>query len=245
MNWYEEAIQSLYLTEESEGYLLGRGLCDWQIQDNGIGLWDSTKISQPCPDPSFRSLYGPKGEVFHQRVVVPLWGPHGDLLGWEGRNWSIHNEKKLTQFLLPKAEWNPVFVGLTQKAMTKLWEGGNAWVVEGVYDMGAIGRIAPSQDVVLATLRAKVSSRHIDFFQRFLQGKVYLVYDNDATGRRQTNGYTDPVTGKRRWGAIESMSRVGIRCQDVPYKGKDPGEVWESGGLPALQQSFRGVINVK
>ena len=66
-----------------------------------------------------------------------------------------------------------------------------------------------------------------------------MVYDNDETGRRQTVGYVDTVTGKRRWGALDVLRRVGVKARDVPYRGgKDPGEIWEKQGTAGLRRAF-------
>jgi hypothetical protein len=166
------------------------------------------------------------------------------LLGIEARTWGVGETKKLSQILLPEADWNPVFIGLTPSTMGKLWEGCDVWVVEGVFDLGAVEHVAPKKDVVLATLRARVSDRHCAFFRRFLRGRVNMVYDNDETGRRQTLGYIDPSTGKKRWGALDLLGRVGVEARDVPYRGgKDPGEIWERQGTEGLRRAFTQNLN--
>ncbi len=52
-------------------------------------------------------------------------------------------------------------------------------------------------------------------------------------------GYQHPDTGRRVWGVVERLERVGVRCRDVQYRGKDPGDVWEVGGSPGLRRAFR------
>lgn len=245
--WLEEAVASFTLTEEAEGYLLGRGILEPRIQDIGIGVWDPDRLLESATDEVFRDPkkgHGPRGERLRGRLVVPLWGPTGKLLGVEVRAWS--GEKRVTQYLLAEASWNPVFVGLTPAVMAKIWAGGDVWIVEGLFDLGAMEHVVPTRDAVLGTLRARVSEHHATFLQRFCRGRVYLVYDNDSTGRQQTHGYEDPATHRHRWGALDVLSRVGVHAQDVPYRGgKDPGEVWDRGGVDGLRRAFPHITQIE
>ena len=241
-DWLDHALTAFSLTEEAEGYLLGRGISEERIRDLGLVLWDATRITASAPDPAFcdrKSGHGPKGERLQGRLCTPIRGPRGQLLGVEARAWG--GEKRVTQYLLPDANWNPVFIGLTPAVMLKVWNGANVWVGEGLFDMGAMEHVIPETDVALATLRARVSAGHAQFLHRFCSGWVNMVYDNDETGRQQTHGYVDRATNKRRWGAIEILSRVGVRARDIPYRGgKDPGEIWDRGGVEGLRRAFAG-----
>ena len=243
-DWLESALASFSLSEDAEGYLLGRGVTEAKYRDIGIGLWDSGAITTPAPDPAFcarKGGHGARGERLEGRLCTPIRSPRGALLGVEARTYT--GDKRVTQYLLPEASWNPVFIGLTPTTMQKIWDGGDVWVVEGIYDMGALSHIVPSHDVVLATLRAHVSNQHAQFFRRFCRGYVNMVYDNDETGRKQTLGYVDAQTNKRRWGALDVLSRVGVRARDIPYRGgKDPGEIWERRGLTGLRAAFTNFI---
>lgn len=242
--WLEEALATFTLSERAEGYVLGRGIPEPRVRDMGIVVWDSSVIPTPAPDELFRDLrkgMGPKGEKLNGRLCIPLLSPRGVLIGFETRVWD--GEKKLSQYLLPGASWNPVLIGLTPAAMKRVWAGGNVWLAEGVFDMGALEHVVPATDAVFATLRARVSERHVRFLRRFCKGTVNVVYDNDETGRKQVEGWVDEATGKRRWGAIESLSRVGLRARDIRYRGgKDPGEIWENTGIEGLRRAFADAL---
>lgn len=241
--WLSESLFSCSLPEDVEGYVLGRGVQESRIRDLGMVLWQTHQILNVAPDPVFanwKTGMGPRGDKWQNMLVTPLYSPRGDLIGLEARAWD--GLKRLNQFLLPEAEWNPVFIGLTPTTMQRIWEGASVWIVEGVFDMGPLERVVPPNDVVLATLRARLSPRHVEFLRRFCRGTVYMVYDNDETGRKQVEGWVDSATGKRRWGAMESLSRVGVRARDVRYSGgKDPGEIWENAGLMGLRKAFKDV----
>lgn len=246
--WLDDALASFPLPEDAEGYLLGRGIQEHRIRDLGIVVWDPSVLVSDAPDPVFREGdggklrgHGRRGERLAGRICTPIRSPLGSLLGMEARSWN--GEKRVSQYLLPEAKWSPVFIGMTPTTMQKVWDGGTVWVVEGVFDMGAMEHVIPSEDVALATLRAHVSDRHAEFFRRFCRGWVHMVYDNDETGRRQTHGYVDAVTHKRRWGALEILSRVGVHARDITYRGgKDPGEIWDHGGVEGLRRAFANNI---
>lgn len=247
-DWLDAALASFSLPGETEGYLLGRGIKEARIRDLGLVVWDSRVIGADAPDRVFREGdgqkgrgHGRRGERLNGRLCTPIRSPSGRLIGVEARAWQ--GEKKVSQYLLPEAGWNPVLIGLTPETMRRVWAGADVWLGEGLFDMGAMEHVVPEKDVAFATLRARVSDTHAVFLKRHCTGWVNLVYDNDETGRNQTLGYTDPVTGKHRWGALEVLKRVGVRARDVRYSGgKDPGEVWGRRGTTGLRQAFGGAI---
>jgi hypothetical protein len=234
--WLETALFSCPLTLGAEEYAMGRGLSQVALQDFGVGVWAKDSLEEDAPDLLFRKRFGQKGSRVDGSLCIPLRCPRGNLIGAEFRSWN--GPKVIRQFLLPEAEWNPVFIGLTPQVMEKVWAGGSVWVAEGLFDVGPLGFVIPSQDVVVGTLRARLSDRHILFLRRFCRGYTNMVYDNDETGRKMTHGYLDE-TGTHRWGALELLNRVGMRCRDVPYfGGKDPGEIWERSGTEGLSRAF-------
>lgn len=241
-NWLSEVlVEGRHLTEDAEGYLLGRGMSSETIRRLGMTLW--TLHDDQAPDDEFRRKYGPKGEFLKGRLVCPCYSPRGEIIGFEARTWRMEDGKKITDFRLPQAAWNPFFLGLSPGTMHRIWSGCDVWIVEGLFDMAPMERIIPSSDVSLATVRAKLSWAHAEFLRRYVRrGRVNLVYDRDETGRKQTDGWTDEH-GKRRWGALEVLQRVGVECRDIPYRGgKDPGEIWDQGGEPALREAFAHVL---
>lgn len=244
INWLTNSLAALNLPEEAEGWCLGRGLLEARIADIGIKVWDSSLLPDPAPDPEFRAQHGQRADTWDGRLVTPLYSPRQKLIGVEARTYGQGVAKWLSQYLLPEAKWNPVLVGLTKLSMQKIWcQKANLWITEGVFDMGAMEHVVPDTDVCLATLRARFSDRHASFCQRFLDPMtqtVNMVYDNDQTGRDQTFGKIIEATGKKQWGALDTLTRVGIKCQDRPYRGgKDPGEIWEKSGTDGLRKAFK------
>lgn len=242
--WAEQTLAAFTLPLEAEEHLLGRGLRESLVRELGIVEWDPHATDGAAPsDPWFhdpKKGVGPRGERLRGNLCIPIRNPRGKLLGFEVRVWR--GPKRVSQFLLPDALWNPVFIGLTPASMQRLWDGGDAYIVEGLFDLGAMEQVVPARDVVLATLRARVSPRHVQFLHRFCHGTVNMVYDNDATGRQQTEGWVDEE-GKRHWGAVETLKRVGLRVRDLPYRGgKDPGAIWELTGTPGLRKAFGGTL---
>lgn len=238
MSWLDEHLDNCELTEEVEDYVLGRGAKEETIQHQGLVTWEP--LLEPAPDRAFVERYGPHGEKLRDMLICPLYSPRGDTLGFEAR--SIHR-KYITQFkLMPKAFWNPVWIGLHPEAMRKIWEGALICVVEGQFDLYALEWALDDKSVALASLRARLTPEHVEFLRRMsLRGCVVgMVYDRDESGRKGTHGWTDEETGKERWGALKVLERVGVVCGDVPYTGgDDPGEIWDAGGAAAVRESFQ------
>ena len=229
--WLGQALKdAVVLTEEMEGYLLGRGGKPETIENMELGEW--TELSEPSPDPNFCSQFGSKGESLKGMLICPIWSPRGAVIGFNAR--SI-KQKKVVRFLGPRSGWNPLWE-MRRDATEKLWQGSTAWVVEGLFDLFALEWVVPSTDVVLSSIRAAMTRKHIEFLRRF-NCRVKMVYDRDDTGRRGVVGYVDD-TGRKRMGALEALKRVGLDCVDVPYEGaKDPGELWDKFGK-GLKQYF-------
>lgn len=235
--WLTDAIlnSAQNLSEEAEGYVLGRGLPSRLATEMHVGVWQPPLESAPAED--FRK-FGSQGEHFKGWLSIPLWSPRGSLLGVEFRKWD--GEKRVRKYHLPTSKWNPVFGGLTPSALHKIWEGGDVWLVEGIFDL-ALSHAVEGKDVVLSTGGAMLTQRHVSFLKRFMlpTAAVHLAFDEDETGRRQATGFTDDKTGRWVPGVPARLERVGVRCQVRRYRGgKDPGEIWEHGGSEALRSSF-------
>jgi len=235
VSWLAKALAECELTDDVEGYLLGRAAKEESYRALGVVTWQ-IPYEKDLGDEAFHKKYGPpKGLKIEGWLVCPVYSPKGKVLGFEARNTQ---EKALSEFLLPEAAWNPVWLGLCPETMGRIWGGSDVWITEGLFDKFPMEWIIPESDVALATLRARLTDKHVEFLRRFCRGWVHLVYDMDEQGRKATHGWTDQ-TGKRRWGAVDKLRRVGIKCRDVPYTGgKDPGEIWDRGGVEGLRAAF-------
>lgn len=231
MNWLEEHLAECTLTEEVEGYLLGRGAKEGTLAGERIVTWKPMKIK--APDEKFRTWYGDYGGRISGYLVTPVRSPRETFLGFEAR---CITHKKIADYRLPEAKWCPFWIGL-QVGMQKIWDGGDIWIVEGLFDKCSIEWFVPEKDAVLASVRAHLTREHVEFLRRFCKGWVHMVYDNDTTGRNATHGFMDE-SGKRIPGALDQLTRVGVLCRDVPYSGKDPGVIWDRGGAQAVRAAF-------
>lgn len=231
--WFDDALKGMTLTEDVEGYLLGRGAKDTMIEAEGIKTWTPTDFD--IPDSNFTKVYGNHGENLKGYLVCPVRSPRGLLIGFEARN--IH-KKNIQDYRFIETQWTPFFLG-TRAAMPAIWAGCDVWICEGLFDKTALEWAVPPKDAVLATVRAKLADLHVEFLRRFCKGWVHMVYDHDETGRKATVGWIDAETGKKRQGALDALRRIGLKCRDVPYSGgKDPGEIWDKGGVKAIQATF-------
>lgn len=224
------------LPERVEGYLLGRGVLESAILELEFGVWRPPETQAPSNE--FVARYGPRGEKLSGWLVYPIRDGRGGLLGFEARSME---QKEVSQYKMPRAFWNPVFLGMC-RAMPKIWAGGDVWIGEGKFDMTALDHIVPARDATMAALTAKLNRHQVEFLRRFCRGTVHMVFDRDAKGRKATTGFVDDE-GKKHWGAMESLDRVGVHCEDVFYRCppgcKDPGDIWEQYGDEGLRQAFQ------
>jgi DNA primase len=247
-DWLDSTLrlsrEGLAEREAIEGYLLGRGLPEELIEGFGIGVWPGGFPDEvgAAPAEDFRKRHGPRGlggppktTPLSGLLTIPLYSPRGSLIGVEFRGIQ---EKKLTRYLLPGSKWQPIFIGLPYE-MERIWKGGTVWIVEGLFDIGGLRQAVPEQDAVLASLRAKLTDKHVEFLRRYARGGVHMLYDNDETGQRGMHDWRDD-TGKLRWGALTRLHRAGVECRAIPYRGgKDPGEIWEQVGTDGLRKALR------
>lgn len=225
MNWLSNSLTTMSLSEECEEYLLRRGVKRTSFEKMGEVTW--TKLEKPCPNSFFKSKYGEYGERLCDMLTCPLYSPKGEIIGFEARD--IY-EKKMTRFLLPKAEWNAVWIA-HKDSVEKIWKGCTVWIVEGRFDLYSMEWVVPPTDVVLCSLRASLTPYHIDYLQRLKPQQVNMVYDQDETGK------------KGSFFAQKKLNSVYIPCEIINFVGgKDPNEIWSKGGLPLLQKSFRHSI---
>jgi hypothetical protein len=234
--WLKDALAEQVLSEELEGYLLGRGGQAGTISEMGLCTWQP--LSFDVPEPTFVGWYGSRGERLEGNLVIPLRSPRGSLIGIQAREVS---KKKITRYLLPSAAWNPLWIGMG-RALPKIWAGGTIWICEGLFDLFALEWVIPEGDAVLAAIRAKLTRKQVQCLKRW-GNYVNMVFDKDEAGKKGVHGYVDD-TGREVWGALRSLRHENIPCRDYPYIGgskDDPGSIWNKGGVEALQHAFRSL----
>jgi len=235
-SWLPEALGQCELTEAVEGYLLGRGAKEESYRELRVVTWTHPYQKKIGPE-EFQTRYGlaNRGLNIYGWLICPIYSPKGRVIGFEGRNTK---QKALTEYILPQGGWNPIWLGLTPDAMRRIWNGCDVWIVEGLFDLFPLEWVVSESDVVLATLRARLTDKHVEFLRRFCRGWIHMAYDRDEQGKKATHGWKDP-TGKYRWGALDKLKRVKLKCRDVPYSGgKDPGEIWDKGGAAGVRAAF-------
>jgi len=187
--------------------------------------WSPPKINAPCP--RFQANFGNNGWRIKGHLITPILSPRAKLLGFEARTFKEDGSKKVMQYRTDHANWNPYFLG-ADLAFGALWEGYDLWVVEGIFDLIALEKVVPKGDVVISTLRAGMDTKSFEMIKRFYRNHstINIVYDNDETGQKKSS-----------W-LKSQMSKEGMRVSTPPYRGKDPNEVFQKGGLGALRRFF-------
>lgn len=234
--WLEQSLFDL--TEEQETYLLSRGVLRQEISNMGFRSW--------CPETACNSnendfvrRYGSMGQKLNDLLITPLYSPTGGLIGLEGR--SIDGRKTILQIRTKESKWCPIWIGLGRREMTRIWNGYDVWIVEGVFDVTTLRPLLP-HSIVLGSLRANITNKQLNFLKRFVKGSVYLAFDNDETGQKSMYGFMDENNRKRK-GVVEKITKSGVHCVPVRFKGgKDPNEIWQQGGYDKVRQSFINYI---
>ena len=222
--WVGDAFQNLQLSSEGREFLQSRGLTESQV--SRFKTWSSPK--EVCPNKRFRISFGSRWEDLQGFLVFPYYGAGGrKLLGFEAR--SVR-EKKFADVRLPCARWNPVFYGMCQ-ASHKIWDGSPLWVTEGIFDALSVERVIPEDHAVLATLTARFDRKQMTYVERFVKGEVFLMYDNDSTGREGSQV------------AIKNLKKRGVSCTEISYRGgKDPNDILLAEGVSGLKKVLRPYI---
>ena len=217
--WLEQAAQS-GLTEEAEGYLLGRGATDQDILDYAYFVWSPP--STPAPDPGFAAKYLPYGERWAGLLVCLIRGPDGAITGAKAK--GLHQKLSLV-YRVPSQPWS-IFLWGCDHATVRAWGGGAVWVTEGDFDALALGWCIPKTDGRVALQTARLSESHVEHFRR-LGCHVHLVLDMDRAGREGTAR------------AVKAFEAVGVPYTPWKYLGgKDPGEIWDKQGAEGLRAAF-------
>lgn len=234
MTWLLDAVEQAHeeCPDELRGWAMGRGLQAALFDDMKIGCW--VLPDSASGDEEFDRRNGPRGSWREGWMTVPYWSPRGDLLGLEFRTWG-YEPKEVRDFRTPRSAICPTFIGMCPSSLQRVWEGGDVWLVEGVFDL-SIAHAIPRNHVVFACGTARLTRSQLAFLTRFLsrEATVHLMFDEDLTGRKQVEGFVDD-SGKSIPGIRQRVEKAGLRCRDIRYRGgKDPGEIWERGGKAAL-----------
>ena len=187
--------------------------------------WVSPAVSSPCKN--FSAQFGRNGEKLRNFMLIPVYSLKGKIIGFEARSLNKDGSKFVRQYRTPEAQWSPYFLN-AKTAVETLWQGGDIWVVEGLFDLTALESVVPSCDTVISTLRAGMDSNSFETICRFYSkiSTIYFVYDNDETGRKKSEMLCN------------LFNQRGVRAVNWKYRGKDPNEVLCKGGLKTMKRMF-------
>ncbi len=220
-SWLEQGFKPL--STEHQKYLKKRGV----DSNSSVSFHTWGSPASTCPCQRFVANFGYTGRRLQGNLVIPIYSPRGSLLGMEARSFSSDGSKKVLQYRTDQAQWNPYFLG-SEKAFEALWGGYDLWIVEGIFDKIALEKVVPNSDCVISTLRAGMDNNSVNMISRFLTplNSIYIAYDNDETGRKKADWLKAKFTS------------LGGRVYLCNYRGKDPNEVWSTGGEALMRRYF-------
>jgi DNA primase len=220
-SWLIEGFDTL--SKDHQSYLSKRGVDG----NTSVDFFTWKTPDPPCPCPRFMANFGENGYRLRGKLVTPIRSPRGAILGMEARSFSEDGSKRVFQYRTNNAQWNPYFLG-AERAFKTLWQGGDLWIVEGIFDMVALEKVVAKSDAVISTLRAGMDMNSINMITRFItpHSSIYISYDNDETGKSKSDWLRNKFTSE------------GARVYQARYRGKDPNEVWKLGGERLLRRYF-------
>lgn len=175
-------------------FLRKRGFSDYEIKDAGLS-----------------NQYG--GDLFRERIAIPLMNPSGDVIGFTGRALlnDINGPKYLnTPQTLIYDKGRHVF-GLSQ-AKEAIRKSGHVVIVEGNLDVVSSHQAGVKN--VVATAGTALTENHLRALSR-LASDIRLSFDNDKAGLAAT---------ERAIGIAQTVG-VDLRIITLPDGLKDPDEV--------------------
>ncbi|MDR0528717.1 MAG: DNA primase [Zoogloeaceae bacterium] len=188
-NFYKESLKK---SEKAKKYLKARGLSGEVAARFGLGYapdgWQNLKAIFPDYERAelvqaglaLESENGRRYDRFRDRVMFPIIGAKGEVIGFGGRVIGEGTPKYLNSPETPLFEKGRELFGLPQ-ARQALRDENLAIVVEGYMDVVALAQHGISN--ALATLGTATTPQHAQKLLRQVDSVVFC-FDGDAAGRK-------------------------------------------------------------
>lgn len=219
----EAGIENLGESDQALGYLEDRGVDSKQIDAFQIGYFppDHDYEIETSSSEVYRfERKFPSLSFITGKVILPVKDPLGNIVGLHTRSPS-HENKDYMKFYLQSSKSSPRFFGVEQ-AMPSIWETGEVYICEGLFDLFPLQRIHSN---TICTLTAKISYNQTKFLKRFAD-TVKFAFDNDEQGE-------DAYEEFKMYNGSDFE-----RIDKLKYHEKDLSEFWSSVG----EDQFRSVI---
>lgn len=187
-------VRELESSDFARGYLEKRGIPRELVRTYGLGyarddwshLLRSLQGKVPIADLIAAGLVGRSAKSgdpydrFRHRLMFPIHGPGGRLVGFGGR--ALGDEKAKYVNTAETAEFHKgrLLYGFHQ-AKRSLRDGGKALLVEGYFDV--LGAVASGIDYAVAAMGTALTREQAALLARYVDEAV-LAYDGDAAGEK-------------------------------------------------------------
>ncbi len=231
MAWTDDlaAYAQSQLTTRERDALNARGTSDEQIEQFRIGY-----LNKELPDMMGASeflMWCHHGAKLADVFVFPLTTMLGAVGGFQFR-FVDRAKKGYTDFFQIVDE--PVYFGLSQ-ALPHIWASGQAFVVEGVFDLFPIQRHLP---YAFATLTAKMPEPLTRVLHRVVDD-LWLGYDMDFAGRKACKEFE---RDHGREFVVHVVNYPKIYRVGSKELIKDPGDLWETWGDARFKQYLQALV---
>lgn len=232
MTWLDDLVKvsAAKVDDRVREALWARGVSDSQIHDFQVG-----HVGRKLPDIDYPAEFVEwswKGRRIEDCYVFPLTNPLGELKGVQFR--AVDRDKKnYADYFLGRPD-EAIMFGAHQ-AMPYIWETSTITATEGVFDFFPVQRVFPN---TVATMTARFNEEFVRLLRRLVK-TVYLVYDNDKTGREAVERFIR-YNGKDFTTHVLQYPRV-LTAAGKPVK--DPGDLWELWGDERFAAFLRCIEN--
>jgi DNA primase len=228
---------ALARAEAPRRYLAERGFSDELVQRFGLGYappgWENLltalKGKVRLEDLVAAGLVAPSQKQpgkyydrFRERLMFPIRGASGRLLGFGGRTLADDPAKYVNTAETRQFHKGSVLYGLDQSKRA-LRDGGRALLVEGYFDL--LGAVAAGIDWVVASMGTALTAEQARLLARYTE-EVYVGYDGDEPGERAA----------RRALPLLLAENLGVK-RPAFGDGHDPDSLRQAEGAEALRQA--------
>lgn len=171
------ASRAIFRYPDVVSYLSSRGVTDEEVLKYHIGYL--RVLGVPDDGSRDRSIFmesSLNGKKFEKKIIFPLRGSMGNVLGIIGRS---PTSKAFKIYATEEAKQTGFFFGLFE-ALPSIYERNRAFVVEGPFDTLSLAKICPN---TVGALTAGINNLQYDLLKMYCD-TIVTVFDSDGAGQR-------------------------------------------------------------
>lgn len=216
------ANQAIFRYPDILAYLASRGVTDEEILKYGIGYLRVLRVPDDgSKDREIFLEFSAKGRKFEHKILFPLRGAMGNVVGLIGRS---PTSKSFKIYAMEEAKETGFFFGLYE-ALPAIYEQNRVFVVEGPFDTLALAKVIPN---TVGALTAGINDQQY-FLLKMYCDLIITVFDSDEAGRKAAEeasrwkdvwklelGFKDPSKCLAELSFEKFKKHVGRKLKEIP-----------------------------